>query len=174
MKTAYIGMGANLPGPAGSPEATLTAAAGRLVELGHLSARSQLYSTTPVGIAEQPRFFNAAVALETNLAPRELLHGLLAIEREYGRDRSSEVRNGPRTLDLDILLFGEMAVSEPDLEIPHPRLAERAFALAPLCEIAPGARDPRSGATMAQWLQRLFPQSADSVVAVKSQVWPRG
>jgi 2-amino-4-hydroxy-6-hydroxymethyldihydropteridine diphosphokinase len=174
MSLAYIGMGGNLPGAAGTPEATLAAAAARL---GPVVARSSLYSTTPVGFAEQPRFVNAAVALETELSARELLEGLLGVEREFGRDRAAGVKNGPRTLDLDILLFGDLVVSEWDLEIPHPRLAERAFVLVPLNEIAAEARDPRSGATVAQLLEKLFPNregAMDAVVKVESDVWRAG
>lgn len=174
MHTAYIGMGANLPGPAGSPEATLTAAVERLNSLGRITARSSLYSTTPVGFAGQPRFFNAAVALETDLAPRPLLNTLLGIEREFGRDRTTAIPNGPRALDLDILLIEGVAVSEPGLEIPHPRLAERAFALIPLAEIAPQACNPRTGTTVAQWLQRLVPNPTDalqSVAPIQSDLW---
>ncbi len=177
MRTAYIGMGANLPSPAGSPAATLAAAVRRLGTLGRITAHSSLYSTEPIGFTGQPRFLNAVVALQTNLAPRPLLEALLAIEREFGRDRSRGILNGPRSLDLDILLIEGLAVSEPDLEIPHPRLAERGFALIPLAEIAPQARDPRTGTTVAQWLQRLFPNPADalqSVAAIQSDLWRPG
>jgi 2-amino-4-hydroxy-6-hydroxymethyldihydropteridine diphosphokinase len=90
-----------------------------------------------VGFADQPRFVNAVVELETELGPRALLDGLMALEQEFGRDRSGAVENGPRTLDLDILLFGDLEVSEPGLEIPHPRLGERCFVLVPLREISP-------------------------------------
>ena len=99
--------------------------------------RSSLYSTAPVGFADQPRFVNAVVELETELEASDLLERLLAIEVEFGRDRAAGFANGPRTLDLDILLFGNRKISEPGLEIPHPRLAERAFVLVPLNEIAP-------------------------------------
>src|SRR5271170_2064728 len=109
MRTAYIGMGANLPSRAGPPAATLAAAAGRLESLGRVVNRSSLYSTEPVGVAGQPRFVNGVVALDTELEPRALLDGLLAIELEFGRDRSAGILNGPRTLDLDILLFGDLA-----------------------------------------------------------------
>jgi 2-amino-4-hydroxy-6-hydroxymethyldihydropteridine diphosphokinase len=108
MRTAYIGMGGNLASWAGAPEATLAAAALRLESLGRVARRSSLYSTAPVGFAAQPRFVNAVVALETELEPRKLLEGLLAIEQEFGRDRSAGIANGPRTLDLDILLFGDL------------------------------------------------------------------
>lgn len=168
MQTAYIGMGANLPSSAGAPEATLAAAAVRLATLGHVAARSHLYSTEPVGFKDQPRFVNAVVALETAMPPRGLLEGLLTIEREFGRDRSAGLQNGPRTLDLDILLFGDLRISEVGLEIPHPRLAERAFVLVPLNEIAPKICDPRTGLTVAQLLQQLFPDSQGALNAVYS------
>lgn len=177
MRTAYIGMGANLPGPAGDPEATLAAAAGRLESLGRVTAKSSLYSTAPVGLADQPRFLNAAVTLQTELQPRPLLNALLALEREFGRDRSAAIPNGPRTLDLDILLIEGETVSEPGLEVPHPRLPQRAFALIPLHQIAPQARDPRTGASVAQWLQRLSPDPAgalDRVVPIQSDLWRAG
>ena len=90
-------------------------------------------------LPSQPRFINAVVALETELEPRELLDGLLAIEQEFGRDRAAGIRQRARTLDLDILLFDSLIINEPGLEIPHPRLAERAFVLVPLNEIAPQA-----------------------------------
>ena len=174
MRTAYIGLGANLPSHAGTPEATLAAVVLRLALLGRITARSSLYSTEPVGYADQPRFVNAVAALETNLTARELLDGLLRIERDFGRDRTNATPNGPRTLDLDILLFGEVTISEPNLEIPHPRLAERAFVLVPLNEIAPDAIDPRSGASVARLLERLSSESGDAanaVVRIHSEDW---
>src|SRR5580700_3904379 len=97
MQTAYIGMGSNLASAAGNPEATIVAAAERLAALGHLGGRSSLYSTEPVGFADQPRFLNAVVALETDLDARALLQALLRIEQEFGRDRWASQRNGPRT-----------------------------------------------------------------------------
>jgi 2-amino-4-hydroxy-6-hydroxymethyldihydropteridine diphosphokinase len=177
MQTAYIAMGANLPSPAGPPDATLAAATTRLASLGRLTRRSSLYSTEPVGFAAQPRFFNAAVTLETNLEPRALLNALLQIELDFGRDRASGVQNGPRTLDLDILLYGNVILSEPGLEIPHPRLATRAFVLIPLNEIAPSVIHPSSGTTVSQLLQSLqlaSESASDAVVQVESDVWRRG
>jgi 2-amino-4-hydroxy-6-hydroxymethyldihydropteridine diphosphokinase len=177
MQMAYIGMGANLPSAAGAPEATLAAAAARLAALGSVAARSHLYSTEPVGFAHQPRFVNAVAALETLLSPRELLDGLLAIEREFGRDRSAGILNGPRTLDLDILLYGERLIREAELEIPHPRLAERLFVLVPLNEIAPQLSDPRTGLTVAQLLLKIFLNSAgaeNEIYAVESDDWRAG
>jgi 2-amino-4-hydroxy-6-hydroxymethyldihydropteridine diphosphokinase len=177
MPIAYIGLGANLPSPAGSPEATMAAAAKRLVFLGRVNACSSLYFTAPVGFADQPHFFNAVVALDTDLSPRQLLDALLEIEREFGRDRSARIENGPRTLDLDILLFGDLAINEYNLAIPHPRLAERGFVVVPLAEIAAQARDPRTGATVAQYLEKLFPDpegANDAVVRVESDLWRAG
>ncbi|MGD0730516.1 MAG: 2-amino-4-hydroxy-6-hydroxymethyldihydropteridine diphosphokinase [Terracidiphilus sp.] len=177
MRTAYIGMGSNLASWAGTPEATLAAAAQRLEFLGHVISRSSLYSTKPVGFAGQPRFINAVVALETELEPRELLEGLLAIEQEFGRDRAASIPNGPRTLDLDILLFDDLKISEPGLEIPHPRLAERAFVLIPLCEIASQNFDARSGKTVSQLLISLLPgtdSEDDAVAQVQSDGWRAG
>ena len=162
---------------AGPPEATLAAAALRLGTLGRVGCRSSLYSTEPVGFAGQPRFVNAVVELVTELTPRALLDGLLRIEQEFGRDRASSFVNGPRTLDLDILLMDGIVISEPGLEIPHPRLAERAFVLVPLCEIAPMFFDPGSKMTVAQLLHRLFPDSeskTDAVVPIEGGGWRAG
>ncbi|MDR3793218.1 MAG: 2-amino-4-hydroxy-6-hydroxymethyldihydropteridine diphosphokinase [Terracidiphilus sp.] len=152
MTIAYIGMGGNLESEAGKPEATLAAALERLRKLGRVVARSRLYSTAPVGYADQPRFVNAVVGLEVKLGPRALLEKLMQIELEFGRERMEGFRNGPRTLDLDILLYGDFVLEESELVIPHPRLRERGFVLAPLAEIAPEFREPRSGRTIAQLL----------------------
>ncbi len=185
MSLAYIALGANLPSPAGPPQATLAAAADRLASLGPIAARSSLYSTTPIGtpvgtpvgapvaLADQPRFLNAVIALETALTPFELLGAVLLIEREFGRSRTAGVLNGPRTLDLDILFYGDLVLSLAGLEIPHPRFAQRAFVLIPLHEIAPGLRDPRSGNTIAQLLKNLPANSApdDAVLPIESALW---
>jgi 2-amino-4-hydroxy-6-hydroxymethyldihydropteridine diphosphokinase len=174
MRTANIGMGGNLASWAGTPEDTLAAAALRLESLGRVVRRSSLYSTEPVGFADQPRFVNAVVALETGLAPRALLNGLLAIEQEFGRDRSAGFANGPRTLDLDILIFGDLEISEPDLDIPHPRLAERAFVLIPLNEIAADAMEPRRRKSVAQLLVDLLEageSGSGAVVRLQSNAW---
>jgi 2-amino-4-hydroxy-6-hydroxymethyldihydropteridine diphosphokinase len=118
---------------------------------------------------------NAVAAIETGLEPRELLDRLMAIEQEFGRERLADFANGPRTLDLDILLFGELEISSPELVVPHPRLAERAFALTPLNEIAPRAFVPGWGRTVAELLDRLLETTArdesDAVVRVESSVW---
>jgi 2-amino-4-hydroxy-6-hydroxymethyldihydropteridine diphosphokinase len=174
MLLAYIALGANLPSPAGPPEATLAAATVCLDSLGRIAARSSLYSTAPVGLPDQPRFLNAVVALETTLSPFELLGALLTIERAFGRDRIAQIPNGPRTLDLDILLYGDFVLSESALEIPHPRLAQRAFVLVPLNEIAPGLSEPRTGKTVSQLLDKLIPnrdQIAQEVSPIESALW---
>lgn len=177
---AYIGMGANLPSSAGPPDATLAAAAERLNALGRVIARSSLYSTAPVGYAGQPRFFNAAAGLETDLTPFELLGALLLIEKDFGRNRVRNFQNGPRTLDLDILLYDDFVIGGATLEIPHPRLAERAFVLVPLNEIAPAVADPRTGRSVSELLKSLFPTSGDdphfgheidAVVQIESEHW---
>lgn len=177
MPRAYIALGANIPGPAGPPEATLVAATERLATIGCIVARSSLYSTAPVGFHDQPRFLNAVVALETDLSPRELLEALLAIELEFGRDRAASPANGPRTLDLDLLFYGDLVLCESGLEIPHPRLSERAFVLVPLHEIAPDLRDPRSQRTLMELLAALHSRTARGAVVKidwggwSAQIW---
>ena len=170
-------MGANLPSMIGQPEATLAAAAARLETLGSVVARSSLYSTAPVGYADQPRFLNAAAGLDTELTPFELLGALLLIEQEFGRNRMFSIANGPRTLDLDILLYGDFVIGGATLEIPHPRLVQRAFVLVPLNEIAPGGLDPRTGSTVGELLESLVPSPGneiDAVVPIQSDVWRSG
>jgi 2-amino-4-hydroxy-6-hydroxymethyldihydropteridine diphosphokinase len=158
MQTAYIGMGGNLASSAGAPEVTLAAAVVRLKSLGRVVRRSSLYSTAPVGFATQPRFVNAVVDLETELEPRELLERLQAIEQEFGRDRSTGIVNGP------------------DLVIPHPRMAERAFVLVPLNEIAAKAVVPGTTKTVGQLLTRLIEATkavSGAVIRVRSErAWP--
>src|SRR3954454_19667149 len=109
-----------------------------------VAAASSFHETDPVDYLEQPRFLNAAAALDTELSARELLHRLLAVERRLRRTRAGP-RFGPRTMDLDLLLYGEAEIAEPGLEVPHPRLHERLFALEPLLELDPGLELPGSG-----------------------------
>jgi 2-amino-4-hydroxy-6-hydroxymethyldihydropteridine diphosphokinase len=137
---AYIGLGSNL----GEREATMRAALERLAagEEIDVVAVSSFRETDPVGKLDQPRFVNAAAALETSLAPRELLERLLDVERGLGRDRAHEERWGPRTIDLDLLLYADEEIDEPGLAVPHPRLAERAFVLEPLLDLDPELRLP--------------------------------
>jgi 2-amino-4-hydroxy-6-hydroxymethyldihydropteridine diphosphokinase len=155
METAYIALGANIPSPSGSPRETLTAALGQLADLGRVTARSSFYETAPAGFADQPTFLNAAARLETDLDPDTLLDRLLAIERSFGRDRSHGIPNGPRTLDLDLLLYGSLILDTPSLQLPHPRMAGRSFVLLPLAEIAPDLIHPQSNKTMKQLLEDL-------------------
>ena len=133
---AFVGIGSNLDDPIARVRAALAAL--DALPATRIVSRSSLYRTAPVGFLDQPEFINAVAGLETGLAPRELLSALLAIEQAHGRVRS--VRNAPRTLDLDLLIYGERAICEPGLVVPHPRMHERAFVLAPLAEIAPGAQ----------------------------------
>jgi len=143
MARAFVGLGSNL----GDREETLTRAVAALGELPKTSVRavSSFRDTAPVGIVEQPRFLNGTVELETALPPRALLDALLAIERSFGRDRDGVPAGGPRTLDLDLLLYGETEIREPGLVVPHPRLAERAFVLEPLAELDPVLEVPGKG-----------------------------
>jgi 2-amino-4-hydroxy-6-hydroxymethyldihydropteridine diphosphokinase len=133
---AFVGLGSNL----GDREATLLRAVEELRRLPETEvvAVSGFRDTAPVGFVDQPRFLNGAVELETGLAARVLLHELLRIERELGRDRLNAPPQGPRTADLDLLLYGDEVIREPGLEVPHPRLHERAFALEPLFDLDPG------------------------------------
>jgi 2-amino-4-hydroxy-6-hydroxymethyldihydropteridine diphosphokinase len=133
----FVGLGSNL----GDRELNLRRALERLEELGPVRA-SSFRETDPVGVTDQPKFLNAAAELATDLPPRELLERLLDLERELGRDRATERRWGPRVIDLDLLLFGEEAIDEPGLTVPHPHLTERRFVLEPLHELAPELRLP--------------------------------
>ena len=129
---AYIGLGSNLDEPARQVARAIDAIAA--IPSTRLLRASRFYLTAPWGRADQPAFVNAAVAIATRLSPRALLDALLAIERAHGRHRDG-ARWGPRTLDLDILLYGDLRIDEPGLAIPHPHLAERAFALLPLADL---------------------------------------
>ena len=139
---AYVGLGANL----GDRETTIRTAVDRLRREPRIDvvAVSALRETEPVGPVPQPRFLNGAVVVETSLEPRELLERLLTVERELGRTREGP-RFGPRTMDLDLLLYGEAVIDEPGLTVPHPRLHERRFVLESLAELDPGALVPRHG-----------------------------
>ena len=141
MTRAYIGIGSNLD----QPQAQVARAFEELAGLAHtrLSGRSSLYRTAPIGHAAQPDFINAVAALDTELGAEDLLGELQAIESRHGRRRS--FRNAPRTLDLDLLLYGDARIDQPQLTVPHPRMHERAFVLQPLAEIAPQLRIPGRG-----------------------------
>ncbi len=151
--TAYIALGANLEDPVVQVRAGLAA----LATLPHTQflVQSSLYRTAPVGYADQPDFINAVAAVSTALSPRELLDALLGIELNHGRVR--QFANAPRTLDLDVLLYDDVEVNESGLTIPHPRMHERAFVLAPLAEIAPLCEIPGHG-RVSELLRSLDPQ----------------
>ena len=150
MTLAYVALGSNL----GDPRQQLLDAMDALANLPdtRLLQRSRLYRTPPWGMLEQPPFINAAVELDTALSPHALLDALLAIEQRAGRVRAE--RNGPRTLDLDLLHVDGVQLADPQLTLPHPRMAERAFVLLPLHDIAPTLRLPGQ-VTVAELLARL-------------------
>ena len=143
MQRAYVGLGSNL----GDREQTLRAALAALAAHPALEvvAVSSLIDTEPVGYTAQPRFLNGVAALETGLSARELLELLLEVERRFGRSREDVPPQGPRTLDLDLLVYGTDEIEEPGLRVPHPRLHERGFVLESLAEIAPGLDVPGRG-----------------------------
>jgi 2-amino-4-hydroxy-6-hydroxymethyldihydropteridine diphosphokinase len=144
---AFVGLGSNL----GERESTLRAAIGRLRTVPNVEVRavSSFRDTAPVGYVDQPRFLNAVVELETSISARALLGVLLELERAFGRDRTTAPPMGPRTLDLDLLLYGESTIDEPLLQVPHPRLHERRFVLEPLAELDPGLEVPGQGSVQA-------------------------
>lgn len=152
---AYVALGANL----GDAIATVLRAFDLLAGLPdtRLTGRSSLYRTAPVGVSGQPDYINAVAALDTALAPGKLLADLLELETRHGRTR--DFHHAPRTLDLDLLLYADQRLSQPGLELPHPRMHERAFVLVPLAEIAPTLAIPGHGP-----LAALLPQVADQAI----------
>lgn len=151
LHVAYIGIGANL----GDAQATVTQAMGSLAQLPQcrLTARSSLYRSAPHE-ASGPDFINAVAALETLLDPFVLLGELQRLERDAGRERP--YRNAPRTLDLDLLMYGDLVLDTPTLSLPHPRLAQRAFVLMPLAEIAPTLIAPEQLTRVAEQVIERF------------------
>lgn len=158
-REALVALGANLGDRLGMLRSALEAL--RRTPGFEVVAVSGVYDTAPVGPPDQPRYLNAAVAIRTELGPREVLAHLLEIERTLGRERHG-TRWAARTIDLDLILLGECEVSEGDLQVPHPRFRERAFVLLPLSEIAPSARDPVSGGEVSSLL-RACPGRSDAV-----------
>ncbi len=159
MAEALFGLGGNV----GDVRTTLDRAVAALCDGRdvRLAARSSDYRTPPWGVTDQPPFINIALVVETSLAPRALLARALAVEATFGRDRAREQRWGPRTLDIDIIAYGDIEIDEPGLTLPHPRLFERAFVLAPLAEIAPDRRI--KGIRIADALARLGPSGVEKL-----------
>lgn len=145
-RTAYVGLGSNLGDRSGILRSALDALGERTGI--QLVAVSRLIETEPEGPPDQGRYLNGAATILTRLSPRELLTAMLEIETAHGRDRSTETRWGPRRLDLDLLMYEDQIIDEPGLVIPHPRLHQRTFVLAPLTEIAPDAVHPVLGETI--------------------------
>ena len=157
MTSVLLALGSNLGDRAGHLGRAVAALGQRL----RLTALSSLWRTAPMYVADQPDFLNMAVAAETDLPPPELLALAKALESELGRRPG--IRFGPRVVDIDILFYGDAVVALPELEIPHPRLAERAFVLAPLAEIAPEFRHPILGRTVSDLLAALLPNREDGI-----------
>jgi 2-amino-4-hydroxy-6-hydroxymethyldihydropteridine diphosphokinase len=155
VSSVVLGLGSNR----GDSPALLDKAAAALEKVLTGLRRASLITSDPLHVTDQPRFFNTAVSGFYSGSPRDLLDCLHSIEAAFGRDRQKERRWGERTLDIDILLFGNRVVSDPPaLEIPHPRLGERRFALVPLLELLPDAADPRTGLPYKEIMDKLPPQ----------------
>ncbi len=151
---AYVGLGSNL----GDPERQLGEALRRLSAIGTLDGLSSVWRTEPVGFADQPDYLNVVARLRTTSQPLELLDSLQAIERDIGRERP--FRNGPRTIDLDLLFYDDVQLSTQRLTVPHPRVLERGFTLRPLAELAPELRHPDTGRSVADHLAAAEPLEA--------------
>jgi 2-amino-4-hydroxy-6-hydroxymethyldihydropteridine diphosphokinase len=153
--TVHLGLGSNL----GDRLTTLRRAVEELSTVGELLATSSIYETAPFGLTEQPAFLNSCVAIETRLTPREVLERTRAIEKALGRVDGP--RWGPRAIDIDLLLYGDVGLTERDLVVPHPGLLKRAFALVPLAEIAADRVIPSTGLTVAEALARVARHPGD-------------
>jgi 2-amino-4-hydroxy-6-hydroxymethyldihydropteridine diphosphokinase len=152
---AAIALGSNLPSTFGGPSDNLREALARIGALGRVTAVSSFLATAPELFVDQPEFVNAALLLETALAPLDLMRALLAIETAMGRIRTGVPAKGPRLIDLDLIFFDALVLETPELSLPHPAVAERRFVLAPLAEIAPAWTHPVTGLTVADLLTQL-------------------
>lgn len=164
--TVYLSLGSNL----GDRLANLRLALTLLQTLARLEEVSSLYETQPQGVSDQPLFLNAVCRVSTGLEPQALLRFLKNVERETGRQPGGE-RWGPRPIDLDILLYDDRVLDAPELTVPHPRLAERAFVLVPLCELAPELRHPLLGKTMKELLASV---GKKGVRKIAPRAWEKG
>ena len=154
IQTAALALGSNLPSRFGAPADNLREAIRRLGDLGEVKAVSSFRTTQPVGYLDQPDFVNAAALLETPLGPLELLRELLALEHAMGRDRTAAApAKGPRIIDLDLLLYADLVLADPELILPHPAMHQRRFVLEPLAEIAPGWVHPVSRLTVRELME---------------------
>lgn len=160
MHIAFIGLGSNLGDSESTVRRGIAALAG--LPLIELAAASSLYRSAPIDASGQPDYVNAVAKVATGLSPQSLLATLLSIEKEHGRERS--FRNAPRTLDLDLLLYDADTIAVPGLEVPHPRMHERAFVLAPLLELAPACVIPGKGPA-SDWLARCAGQALSRIGA---------
>ena len=158
MKIVYIALGSNL----GDREENLRIARERMEASDlHVLRQSSIYETAPRDVEDQPWFLNQVIECETDLFPRQLLERLHKIERSMGRKR--RIPKGPREIDLDILLFGDAVVKAPELEVPHPRLAERRFVLEPLAELVPDKKHPGTRQTMREMLKAVSSQAVKKI-----------
>jgi 2-amino-4-hydroxy-6-hydroxymethyldihydropteridine diphosphokinase len=155
--TAFLGLGTNV----GDRATNLSDALHRLVEIVEIVQTSSVYETDPVGYADQPRFWNIVAEIRTDLPARELMTALLEVEEHMGRERT--FANAPRIIDIDILLYDDVIMSDAVLTLPHPRMSERAFVLKPLAEIAPNAADPRTGKRYADVLESRTLERAEII-----------
>jgi 2-amino-4-hydroxy-6-hydroxymethyldihydropteridine diphosphokinase len=164
MATVYIGLGANI----GNREANLRMALRGLTRMARVEFVSSLYETDPIGsVRDQPAFYNAVCRIETGLEPESLLRFLKSLEHEIGRRPGGPV-GGPRPIDLDILLYENRVHESEDLVIPHPRIAERAFVIVPLAEVAPDVRHPQRDKTIVQLAEEL---GSEGVRRIKEAGW---